>query len=102
MGLRPVAIEARRENLGSRGVPAAVSRKQVKAADLAVASRQLATMLAAGLSLLRALTVLAEQTPSEVLRATLRTVRSDIEAGESLSNSFADTRRCSARSTSRW
>ncbi|MEO8698004.1 MAG: type II secretion system F family protein [Acidimicrobiales bacterium] len=89
MGLRPVTIEAQREKLGSRKLALPISRKKVKPADLAVASRQLATMLAAGLSLLRSLTVLAEQTPSEVLRATLRTVRSDVEAGESLSNSFA-------------
>ncbi|MEO8694268.1 MAG: type II secretion system F family protein [Acidimicrobiales bacterium] len=89
MGLRPVTIEAQREKLGSRQLSLPMSRAKVKPADLAVASRQLATMLAAGLSLLRALTVLAEQTPSEALRATLRTVRSDVEAGESLSSSFA-------------
>ena len=89
MGLRPVTIEAQREKLGSRKLTLPMSRKKVKSADLSVASRQLATMLAAGLSLLRALTVLAEQTPSEVLRTTLRTVRSDVEAGESLSNSMA-------------
>jgi type IV pilus assembly protein PilC len=89
MGLRPVTVEARREKIGSIELHLPFVRGRVKPADLAMASRQLATMLGAGLSLLRALTVLAEQTPSELLRETLATVRTDIESGESLSSALA-------------
>jgi type IV pilus assembly protein PilC len=89
MGLRPVAIEAQRERLQSRELHMPFARRRVKPSDLAMASRQLATMLAAGLSLLRALTTLAEQTPSDVLRDTFRVVRTDIESGESLSTALA-------------
>lgn len=44
-------------------------------------SRQLATMINAGLSLLRALTILAEQTESKPLARILAQVRSDVETG---------------------
>src|SRR5436305_11881418 len=54
---------------------------RVEAKDLAVASRQLATMVTSGMSMLRALSVLESQTQSKMLRATLAAVRHDVEAG---------------------
>ncbi|WP_454048517.1 type II secretion system F family protein [Cellulomonas sp. Marseille-Q8402] len=53
--------------------------------DLAVMARQLATMISAGLSLLRALTILAEQTENEALAKVLGQVRSEVETGVALS-----------------
>ncbi|HEY6795556.1 MAG TPA: type II secretion system F family protein [Kineosporiaceae bacterium] len=61
----------------------------VKLKDLAVMSRQFATMINSGLSLLRALAILSEQTENKVLAATLGQVRSAVEAGESLSSALA-------------
>lgn len=57
--------------------------------DLAVMSRQMATMVSAGLSLLRTLTILAEQTENAALAKILAQVRGDVEVGSSLSASFA-------------
>lgn len=57
--------------------------------DLAVMSRQFATMIDSGLSLLRALAILAEQTPNQTLAKTLAEVRSAVEAGESLSGALS-------------
>ncbi|MBD9700372.1 type II secretion system F family protein [Flavimobilis sp. GY10621] len=57
--------------------------------DLAVMTRQLATMVSAGLSLLRAVSILAEQTENKVLAGILGQVRGDIETGHSLSVAFA-------------
>jgi type IV pilus assembly protein PilC len=54
---------------------------RVSAKDLAVASRQLATMVTSGMSILRALYVLESQTQSKLLRETLVAVRHDVEAG---------------------
>jgi type IV pilus assembly protein PilC len=54
---------------------------RVKPKDLAVASRQLATMVSSGMSILRALYVLEAQTESKKLRETLSAVRGDVEAG---------------------
>jgi type IV pilus assembly protein PilC len=63
--------------------------KRVKANELAVFSRQLATMIASGMSILRALYVLEEQTESQFLQETIVAVRKDVEAGLSLSDSMA-------------
>jgi type IV pilus assembly protein PilC len=54
---------------------------RVSAKDLAVASRQLATMVTSGMSILRALYVLESQTQSKKLKETLVAVRHDVEAG---------------------
>src|SRR5690606_32351415 len=53
--------------------------------DLAIMARQLATMITSGLSLLRSLSILAEQTESKPLAKVLGQVRTDVETGSSLS-----------------
>jgi type IV pilus assembly protein PilC len=63
--------------------------KTVRANDLAVFSRQLSTMISSGMSILRALYVLEEQTESKFLKETIVAVRKDVEAGLSLSDSMA-------------
>jgi type IV pilus assembly protein PilC len=63
--------------------------KRVKANDLAVFSRQLATMIQSGMSILRSLYVLEEQTENKFLKETIVAVRKDVEAGLSLSDSMA-------------
>ncbi len=62
--------------------------KRVTAAELAVFSRQLATMISSGLSILRALYVLEEQTENKFLKETVVQVRKDVEAGLSLSGAM--------------
>jgi type IV pilus assembly protein PilC len=63
--------------------------KRVKANDLAIFSRQLSTMISSGMSILRSLYVLEEQTESKFLKETIVAVRKDVEAGLSLSDSMA-------------
>ncbi len=62
---------------------------RVKAKDLAVASRQLSTMVSSGMSILRALQVLEEQVTSKLLQSTIEAVRKDVEAGLQLSDALA-------------
>jgi type IV pilus assembly protein PilC len=62
---------------------------RVKIEDLSLATRQLSTMISSGLALMRALTVLEAQTENKKLKATIVTLRSDIQAGASLSNALA-------------
>jgi type IV pilus assembly protein PilC len=62
---------------------------RVNAKDLAVASRQLATMVTSGMSIMRALQVLETQTNSKILRETVAAVRHDVEAGLLLSDAMA-------------
>src|SRR3954469_22198329 len=62
--------------------------KRVKAQELTIATRQLSTMVSSGMSLLRALFVLEEQTRSDKLKEALVQVRKDVEAGISLSDAL--------------
>jgi type IV pilus assembly protein PilC len=66
-----------------------IFKKKVGLKDLAIMSRQLATMISAGLALLRALTILAEQSENETLGRTIDQVRKDVESGLSLSEAIA-------------
>src|SRR5918992_2996637 len=59
--------------------------QRVKLKDLAVFSRQFATMINSGLSLLRALNILAQQTENPKLAETIASLRDDVERGSSLS-----------------
>ena len=61
----------------------------VKLKDLAIFSRQFATMINSGLSLLRSLTILEEQTANKDLAKTLTEVRQDVETGPALSDALA-------------
>jgi len=61
---------------------------RVKAKDLTVFSRQFATMVNSGLSMLRCLYVLEEQTPNKKLAKVIGEVRADVEAGISLSDAL--------------
>src|ERR1700742_3043801 len=63
--------------------------KRVSANDLAIFSRQLSTMISSGMSILRSLYVLEEQTENTFLKETIVAVRKDVEAGLSLSDSMA-------------
>ena len=63
--------------------------QRAKAQDLAVFSRQLSTMISSGMSILRALFVLEEQTESKFLKETIVAVRKDVEAGLSLSDAMS-------------
>src|SRR5919107_4631850 len=62
--------------------------KGIRLKDLVVFSRQLATLINAGLPIVRALYVLSEQTENPKLKAVVIEVRKDVEAGSSLSEAL--------------
>jgi type IV pilus assembly protein PilC len=84
MGYAPVSITETGTGL-QKEITIPGFAPKVKLKDLAVFSRQFATMINSGLSLLRALTILTEQTESKALANVLREVRNDVETGNSLS-----------------
>jgi type IV pilus assembly protein PilC len=63
--------------------------KRVKASELTIMTRQLATMIASGMTLLRAFYVLEEQIENKLLRETVGAVREDIESGLSFSEALS-------------
>src|SRR5512134_909674 len=77
-GLVPISVEALAvAGQGGR----AVRRGRFSTADLAVATRQLASLLTAGLPLDVALATLVEQADTEAQRQVFRAVRADVTAG---------------------
>ena len=64
-------------------------KKRIKLKELAVMSRQMATMIGAGLSLLRSLNILAQQTEGKPLAKILGQIRNEVETGVSTSDAFA-------------
>jgi len=62
--------------------------KRVNEQALTVFSRQFATMINAGLAMVRCLDILSEQTEDKKLQSTLVQVRRDVEGGATLSNAL--------------
>ena len=63
--------------------------ERITLSDLAIFSRQLATMVSSGMTILRALFVLEEQTEGKKLKAVIVNVRKDVEAGLAFSVALA-------------
>jgi type IV pilus assembly protein PilC len=89
MGYAPISIDEHKAGLKTEIKIPGFSGKKVKLKDLAVMSRQFATMINSGLSLLRALSILAEQTENPELARVLTEVRNDVETGNALSAALA-------------
>ncbi|GAA2678968.1 type II secretion system F family protein [Actinoplanes palleronii] len=62
---------------------------KVKLKELAVFARQFATMTSSGMSLLRSLSIMEEQTSSPALKKAIAEVGADVSAGNGLSTSMA-------------
>jgi type IV pilus assembly protein PilC len=90
MGLSPVTVAETASGSGlNMEINIAGFEKAVPLKEIAIMSRQMATMVGSGLSLLRALTILTEQTENKRLARALDTIRTQVEAGTSLSDAFA-------------
>jgi len=61
----------------------------VKPADITVFARQFATMIGAGLSLTKCLSILGQQSESAALRAIINQLMRDVESGQSLSDAMS-------------
>ncbi|MGQ9732383.1 MAG: type II secretion system F family protein, partial [Candidatus Zipacnadales bacterium] len=64
-------------------------RKKVSLRDLSIFCRQFATMINAGVSLVRCLDVLEQQTNSVNLKEIIRDIQTEVEGGATLSRSMA-------------
>ena len=88
MGYAPISINVANTGMNKELKLPKLGAK-VKLKDLAILSRQFATMINSGLSLLRALTILCEQTENKELQRVLLLVRTDVETGSALSQALA-------------
>ncbi|KQR53786.1 pilus assembly protein PilC [Leifsonia sp. Leaf336] len=88
LGVSPISVSEAPEGTGlNRDINIGFGTG-VKLKDLAILSRQMATMIAAGLSLLKTLNILAEQTENKKLAAMMEGVRDDVETGVSVSDAL--------------
>jgi type IV pilus assembly protein PilC len=90
LGISPISIT---ESVAGTGLNREIAipgfSRSVGLKDLSIMSRQMATMIGSGLSLLRTLTILAEQTECKPLADILVTVRDEVETGVAVSTAFA-------------
>lgn len=88
MGYAPIAITQANSGFSKEiTIPGMGGRIKIK--DLAISARQFATMINSGLSLLRALSILGDQTENKKLAEVYSQVRISVEQGSSLSQAFA-------------
>lgn len=83
---RNLLVVSIQEKIGKKGKTAGGS---VALADLVVFTRQLATMIDAGLAMVQSLQALAEQTTNKVMRDVIKDVCSRVESGDSLSEAIS-------------
>jgi len=86
--VNPILIEQEKKTKISLNMTIGVSKK-VKSQDLVIFTRQLSTMISAGVPLARSMSALANDTESPYLKEVLTSVTKDIESGKSLAESFA-------------
>jgi type IV pilus assembly protein PilC len=89
MGYIPLSVDKKASTALSKDFKLPFVGNKVKQEELGVFSRQFATMIDAGMTLLRSISILAEQSDNPVLAETLRNVRMDVEQGAALSQALS-------------
>src|SRR5918992_922578 len=84
-GYTPLDVQRKKRGIGQ----IEFGGKKVKLKQIAVFSRQFATMVNSGLPILRAIAILAEQTENKELARVLGEARLDVEQGSSLSGALS-------------
>ena len=85
MGYTPINIEAKNTNVATKELHLPGIGGRVPLKELAVFSRQFATLINSGMTLIRGLAVLVEQTEHATLSKVIADIRSQVERGVSLS-----------------
>src|SRR5674476_893430 len=83
---RNMLVLSIQEKVGKQG---RTSGGRVSLAELVIFTRQLATMIDAGLAMVQSLQALADQTTNKVMRDTIRDVCARVENGDSFSEALA-------------
>src|ERR1051325_9372070 len=82
---RNLLVISIQEKIGKKG---RTSGGKVALSDLVVFTRQLATMIDAGLAMVQSLQALAEQTSNKIMRDVIRDVCTRVEGGDSFSQAL--------------
>lgn len=85
--LQPVSLKEESKSLGSLNLN--IFKNHVKNSDLVMFTRQLSTMVSAGVPLLRSLNAMQKHTESKALSAILVSVIKDVQGGATLADAMA-------------
>lgn len=88
-GFNPISVDEKKDSALQKEIKIPGFSDRIKIKDVAVFSRQFATMINSGLSLLRSLNILAEQTQNGALAKIILEVKAEVEKGASLSDAMA-------------
>src|SRR3984893_12327519 len=83
---RNLLVVSIQEKVGKKGK---TSGGKVALQDLVIFTRQLATMIDAGLAMVQSLQALADQTNNKVMRDVIKDITARVEAGDSFSEALA-------------
>ncbi len=89
-GLVPLEVDTAREQQATPGFSLANFRRRLGALDRVLFTRQLATLIAAGLPIEEALQAIAQQTEKQSMRSLVMAIRSKLLEGHSLAASLSD------------
>lgn len=89
-GLVPLEVDTARENRGGAGFSLADFRRRLSALDRVLFTRQLATLIGAGLPVEEALSAVAQQSERQSMRSLVMAIRSKVLEGHSLAASLGD------------
>ncbi|WP_454137403.1 type II secretion system F family protein [Microbacterium paulum] len=90
-GVTPTEVVAKAEGTGlNREIHIEFLERGPKLKDLAIMTRQLATMVGAGVSILRALSIVESQTDNRKLKQTLVEVTAMVEGGQAFSDALEE------------
>jgi len=81
-GTIPLRVRKKKASRSSRG-------KKVDAADIAIFSRQLSTMLSSGVPLVQSFDIIAQGSEKQQMRELVTAIKTDIESGTNLSQALA-------------
>ncbi len=84
--LKPISLSEASEQ---KGFNISIGKPKVKSKDLVIFTRQISTMISAGVPILRSLNTLANQSDSKALREVLTSISKDVQSGQSLGDAFA-------------
>lgn len=88
-GARPLSIQTGESKTGSGGMKFKLPGSgKVKSREMLIFTRQLSTLISAGVPLTRSLATLADQAESDTFKKIIHAITKDVEAGQSLGDAF--------------
>jgi type IV pilus assembly protein PilC len=86
--LRRQGIAANRVRKKGAGLPSFLTSKKIKTADISLFTRQMATMMKAGVPLVQAFDIVADGLDNPKLRDLIKAIRTDVASGNSFASSI--------------